>query len=63
MLAEVATTDISIEEQPKNYTESEKIAKRWASIAKQARKTLEQETRRKAISSQNARNLRQLKVN
>jgi hypothetical protein len=28
MLAEVATTDISIEEQPKNYTESEKIAKR-----------------------------------
>jgi hypothetical protein len=57
MLAEVASTDISIEEQPMNFCESFDIAKRGAGVAKDARKSLESQTKKSAISPLNAKSL------
>jgi len=62
MLAEVATTDISLIEQPIGFEESAKIAKRGANTAKVARKQLEAETGKPAISKLNAKNLGQRKL-
>ena len=59
MLAEVAATDISIVEQPVGFNESAKVAKRGANTAKVARKQLEEETGKPAVSRLNAKNLRQ----
>ncbi len=60
MLAEVATTDISIEQQPQGFTESARVAQEGASIAKIAREQLEQRTGKPAVSRLNAKNLGQL---
>jgi len=59
MLAEVATTEISIVEQPIGYAESENVAKRGANTARVARKQLEDETGKPAISRLNAKELGQ----
>jgi hypothetical protein len=55
MLAEVATTDISIERQPANYNESAKVAKEGAKAAKIAREQIEKSTGKSAVSSLNAK--------
>lgn len=60
MLAEASTTDISKEEQPQGFSESQKIARRGGRVAGIARKTLEAETGRPVITSQNAADFRQL---
>jgi hypothetical protein len=57
MLAEVATTDISVEEQPVGFDESASIARRGASVAKDARKSLEKQTNQSVISPLNAKSL------
>jgi hypothetical protein len=59
MLAEVAATKISIVEQPIGFDESANVAKRGANTAKVARKQLEKETGKSAVSKLNARNLGQ----
>jgi hypothetical protein len=55
MLAEVATTDISIELQPANFNESAKVAKEGAKAAKVAREQIEKSTGKPAISSLNSK--------
>ena len=59
MLAEVATTDISIVRQPSGFDESAQIAKEGAKTAKAAREQLEKSTGKPAISSLNAKELGQ----
>jgi hypothetical protein len=60
MLAEVATTDISIERQPVGFGESAQVAKEGAGVAKTARKQLEAHTGKPAVSKLNAKNLGQI---
>ncbi|MCL2040642.1 MAG: Bro-N domain-containing protein [Bacteroidales bacterium] len=54
MLAEVAATDISIERQPVNFSESAKVAAEGAKAAQVARKQIEKSTGKPAISPLNA---------
>lgn len=54
MLAEASTKDISQAKNPKNFTESKKVAKQGGSIAGNARKELEKKTGKKIVSSLNA---------
>jgi hypothetical protein len=60
MLAEVAATDISLVEQPQGFVQSADVAKRGANTAKIARKQLENETGKPAVSKLNAKNLGQV---
>ncbi|MBI4139881.1 Bro-N domain-containing protein [Candidatus Woesearchaeota archaeon] len=53
MLAEVATKEISKEENPKQFEESRKVAKRGGTIAGNARKEIEQQTGKLVITPQN----------
>jgi len=62
MLAEVAATEISLVEQPLGFTESADVAKCGANTARVARKQLEEETGRPAISSLNAKDLGHLSL-
>jgi hypothetical protein len=62
MLAEVATTNISIVEQPREFNESKNIAHRGSNVAKNARKQIESETGKTIISRLNADDLRQPKL-
>ncbi|MDR0294674.1 MAG: Bro-N domain-containing protein [Prevotellaceae bacterium] len=55
MLAEVATTDISIERQPSSFNESATIAKEGSKVAKIARKQIEKSTGKSAVSPLNAK--------
>lgn len=55
MLAEASTKDISQAVNPKNFNESQKIAKQGGTIAGNARKELEQKTGKKVITSINAK--------
>jgi len=57
MFAEAAATEISIVEQPVGYTESADVAKRGANTARVARKQLEDETGKPAVSRLNAKEL------
>lgn len=57
MLAEASTKDISKATNPKNFTESKKIAKQGGNIAGNARKELEAKTNKKVVTSTNAKNL------
>jgi hypothetical protein len=57
MLAEVATTNISIVRQPSGFEESARVAKEGAKTAKAAREQLEKSTGTPAISSLNAKEL------
>jgi hypothetical protein len=59
MLAEVAATDISIVRQPVGFAESAVAAEEGAQAAKAAREQIEKSTGRPAVSSLNAKKLRQ----
>ena len=59
MLAEVATTDISIARQPSGFSESAVVAKEGAKAAKVAREQIEKSTGKPAVSSLNAKELGQ----
>ena len=54
MLAEVTTTAISKNEQPETFAENKSIARRGGKVANNARKDIELETGKKAISPLNA---------
>ena len=56
MLAEVSTTDISKVENPEGFEESRDVARRWGVIAGNARKELEANTGKKAISKKSSKN-------
>lgn len=60
MLAEASTTDISKTEQPKGFSESQKVARRGGRVAGIARQALEAETGKPVITAQNAADFRQL---
>ncbi len=60
MLAEASTTDISKAEQPQGFSASQQIAWRGGRVAGIARQTLEAETGKPVITSQNAADFRQL---
>ncbi|MCL2281922.1 MAG: Bro-N domain-containing protein [Fibromonadales bacterium] len=55
MLAEISTKSISESSNPKTMKEHKVVARRGGNVAKAARKKLEKETGRKAISSLNAK--------
>jgi hypothetical protein len=55
MLAEASTKDISKAINPKNFTESKKIARQGGSIAGNARKELEAKTGKKVVAKLNAK--------
>ena len=61
MLAEASTTEISKEQKPKGLLENKKVAKEGGNVAKQARITLEKQTRKSVISPQNAKKLQNKK--
>jgi hypothetical protein len=54
MLAEASTKDISQATNPKNFEESKKVAKQGGDIAGNARKELEEKTKKKVITPLNA---------
>ena len=62
MLAEVTTTAISKQENPKTFEENKKIARRGGSVASDAKKRYEEETGKKAISPLNADNKNLLEI-
>jgi hypothetical protein len=62
MLAEASATKLSAEQQPQGFSESEVLAKQGAAVAKVAREELEKKSEQPVISSQNARQLRQKKL-
>jgi len=62
MLAEVATTDISVERQPTGFKESAQVAKEGALTAKVAREQLEKSTGKSVVSPLNAINLGQISL-
>ncbi len=53
MLAEVSTTEISKETNPKGFEESKLVAKKGGSIAKNARLEIEKNTKKKVIENKN----------
>ena len=60
MLAEVTTTAISKRENPETFDESRKIATRGGSVAKDARRSVEEQLGESVISPLNASNVEQL---
>lgn len=56
MLAEASTKDISQAINPKNFSESKKVAKQGGSIAGNARRELELKTGKKVVNKLNAKN-------
>lgn len=60
MLAESSTTDISQEEKPQGFAESQEVARRGGHVAKVARQALEAETGKPVITPQNAVDFRRL---
>lgn len=60
MLAESSTTDISREEKPQGFAESQKVARRGGHVAKVARQALETETGKPVITRRNAVDFRRL---
>ena len=54
MLAETSTTDISKAEQPETFEENRQVARRGGNVAGIARKALEAETGKPAVTSMNA---------
>lgn len=61
MLAEASTKDISVATNPKDLEESKKVAKQGGNVARVARKELEARTKKKVVSSLNAKAASQLK--
>ena len=62
MLAEVTTTAISRQEQPKTFAQNKQIAKRGGNVANDAKKRIEMETGQKVISPINAKNKQLLEI-
>lgn len=62
-LGELAARDIAKEEKPQGLLENMKVAKRGGSVAKGARDLYEKETKKTAISSDNALNYKYVKDN
>lgn len=60
MLAEVTTTEISKERNPETFEESKTIARQGGEVAKDARKNIEKQLGHKVVTSQNAKNLKQI---
>lgn len=60
MLAEVSTTEISRAENPTSFEENRQIAKRGGSIAGDARKSLEANTKKSIITPENAKQLNEV---
>lgn len=60
MLAEASTTDISKVVKPKDFSESQDVARRGGTVAGIARRALEAETGQPVVTSQNAQDFRQL---
>ena len=54
MLAEVTTTAISKQEQPKTFTQNKSVARRGGRVAKNAREDIESQLGQSVISSLNA---------
>ncbi|MDP3988884.1 MAG: BRO family protein [bacterium] len=61
MLAEASTSEISKEQKPKGLVANKKVAKEGGNVAKQARITLEKQTRKSVVSSKNATELQKPK--
>lgn len=57
MLAEASTTEISKEQHPKGLLENKQVAQKGGKVARQARKELEEQTKKSVISSKNAKHL------
>ena len=57
MLAEASTAEISKEQKPKGFNENKKVAKKGGNVAKQARITLERQTRKRVVSPKNVKEL------
>jgi hypothetical protein len=57
MLAEASTKDISLAINPKNFSESKKVARQGGSIAGNARKELEAKTGKKVVTKLNAKKI------
>jgi len=55
MLAEASTTEISKEEEPKNFDENKEVAQKGGKVAKAARVQLEKSTRKKVITKKNVK--------
>lgn len=53
MLAEVSTTEISKEKNPKTLEENKSVAKQGGSVAKEARKQIELQTKKSVITDEN----------
>ena len=58
MLAEVSTTEISKKETPRGLSENIKVARKGATVAKNARREIETETGKSALTSKNAKDLK-----
>ena len=63
MLAESTSTEISKNETPSSFAESQAIAKRGGMAALEARKAVEQQTGKSVITSQNAAELNAVVTN
>ena len=61
MLAEVSTTEYAQKEKPKGLMENLQVARKGASIAGTARRTLETDTGRPIVTAHNAKGLKKLK--
>ena len=57
MLAEASTKDISQAVEPKNFSESKKVAKDGGDVAKVARLELEKKTGKKVVNPVNAKTI------
>ena len=57
MLAEVSTTEISKEKEPRSFQENKEVARKGGKVANAARIQLEKTTRKKVISKKNAKSL------
>lgn len=62
MLAEVTTTAISRQEQPKSFNDNKNVARRGGKIAKDARNNIEKETGISVVSPLNASNRKALEI-
>jgi len=60
MLAETATTEISLKREPKNFIENRQVAHDGGAVAGNARKDIEAKTGRPAITSKNAKTLQNI---
>ena len=60
MLSEATTTEISKKEKPMNFQENLKVARSGGEIAGDTRRAIEQRTGQPVVTSQNAKELKQL---